>query len=58
MNDGLLEIQLAVSRDGVRFQRPDRTPYIPLDVKGTWHAGQMYMGGRHDQEGKQTFPIL
>jgi len=55
VNDGLLEIQLAVSRDGVRFQRPDRTPYIPLDVKGTWHAGQMYMGVGMIRRGDRFF---
>lgn len=42
-NDGLLEIQLAVSRDGVRFERPDRTPYVPLGVQGGPQGGSLYM---------------
>jgi len=42
-NDGLLEVQLAVSRDGVRFERPDRRPYIPLGVRGGPEGGSIYM---------------
>jgi hypothetical protein len=43
-NDGLLDIQLAVSRDGVTFQRPIRSPYIPLGLRGGPEGGSMYMG--------------
>jgi hypothetical protein len=42
-NDGLLDIQLAVSRDGVTFQRPIRSPYIPLGLRGGLEGGSMYM---------------
>jgi len=42
-NDGTLDIQLAVSRDGVFFSRPDRRPYVPLGMAGTWDGGQLYM---------------
>lgn len=43
-NDGTLDIQLAVSRDGVFFTRPDRQPYVPLGMAGAWDGGQLYMG--------------
>ena len=44
MNDGLVEVQLAVSRDGVRFERPDRSrAYIPLGIRGGPQGGSIYM---------------
>ena len=33
-NDGLMDIQLAVSRDGVTWTRPDRRPYVGIDAEG------------------------
>ncbi len=33
-NDGLMEIQLAVSRDGITWERPDRRPYVRIDPDG------------------------
>ncbi len=42
-NDGFLEIQLAVSRDGLQFTRPDRRAYVPLGVRGSSDGGAMYM---------------
>lgn len=42
-NDGPIEIQLAVSRDGVNFSRPDRRPYVPLGLAGEWDGGQSFM---------------
>ena len=43
-NDGLLDIQLAVSRDGVYFERPDRGhAYVPLGVRGGPQGGSLYM---------------
>ena len=33
-NDGLMDIQLAVSRDGVTWSRPDRRPYVGIDAEG------------------------
>ena len=43
-NDGPVEVQLAVSRDGAVFSRPDRRPYVPLGPAGSWDGGQTYMG--------------
>ena len=42
-NDGPLDIQLAVSRDGVRFERVERAPYIRLGPAGTGDGGSLYM---------------
>jgi len=42
-NDGLLDIQLAISRDGKDFVRPDRSPYIPLGVEGSRESKCLYM---------------
>ena len=42
-NDGLLDIQMAVSRDGVTFQRLERAPYIPLGLEGEPDALSNYM---------------
>ena len=33
-NDGLMDVQLAVSRDGVTWSRPDRRPYVGIDAEG------------------------
>ncbi len=38
-NDGVQDVQLAVSRDGVRWQRPERRPYIARGSEGSWDAG-------------------
>jgi hypothetical protein len=43
-NDGLLDIQMAISRDGVTFERPIRSPYIPLGVRGGPEGGSLYLG--------------
>jgi len=42
-NDGYLDIQMAVSRDGVKWDRLSRDPYVPLGLEGTLDSSQMYM---------------
>lgn len=42
-NDGLLDIHLAVSSDGVNWTRPSREPYVPLGLDGSPDASQAYM---------------
>ena len=42
-NSGPLEVQLAVSRDGIMWSRPDRRPYVPPGLKGSWDCGTTYM---------------
>lgn len=41
---GLLEIQLAVSRDGVHWQRPSREPYFPTGLPDEWDRWFAVMG--------------
>ncbi|MBD03409.1 MAG: hypothetical protein CME24_03565 [Gemmatimonadetes bacterium] len=43
-NDGPVDIQLAVSRDGIAWTRPDRRPYVGLGLAGEYDGGQSYMG--------------
>jgi hypothetical protein len=33
---GLLEVQLAVSRDGIHWERPNREPYFPTGLADEW----------------------
>lgn len=33
---GMLEIQLAVSRDGIKWDRPSREPYFPMGLGDEW----------------------
>jgi len=42
-NDGLLDIQLFVSRDGVTFHRIERGPYIALSPEGAPDSKCLYM---------------
>jgi hypothetical protein len=40
-----LDIRLAVSRDGIRWSRPDReTAFIPLGKSNAFDSGSLYMG--------------
>jgi hypothetical protein len=39
-----LDIRLAVSRDGIRWTLPERTPFIPLGKSGEFDSGSLYMG--------------
>lgn len=41
---GLLEVQLAVSRDGIHWQRPTREPYIPMGLADEWDRWYAVMG--------------
>ncbi len=42
-NDGVLDIQLAVSRDGLKYLRLDRQPYIGRGPRGTRDSNSLYM---------------
>ncbi len=42
-NDGYLDIQMAVSRDGVHWTRPSRDPYVPMGLEGALDSSQLYM---------------
>ncbi|PYV14587.1 MAG: hypothetical protein DMG07_11640 [Acidobacteria bacterium] len=41
--DGYLDIQLATSRDGIRWERRFRTPYVRLGLEGSDDGGSIYM---------------
>ena len=41
---GPLEVQLAVSRDGVIWQRPSREPYFPMGLPDEWDRWYAVMG--------------
>ncbi len=42
-NDGPVDIQMAVSRDGVTYSRVERKPYVELGMKGQPDSGSVYM---------------
>jgi lysophospholipase L1-like esterase len=42
-NDGYLDIQMAVSRDGVNWTRPSREPYVPMGLDGSLDSSQLSM---------------
>ena len=42
VSDGPVDIQLAVSRDGIKWSRPDRKPYIRLNLYGQEAGGSIY----------------
>lgn len=41
---GMLEVQLAVSRDGVNWSRPSRDPYMPTGLPDEWDRWYAVMG--------------
>jgi len=41
---GMLEVQLAVSRDGASWSRPDRVPYVPNGLADEWDRWYTVMG--------------
>lgn len=41
---GLIESQLAVSRDGIHWERPDRRPYFPMGLPDEWDRWLTMMG--------------
>lgn len=41
---GLIETQMAVSRDGIRWSRPDRRPYFPMGMEDEWDRWLTIMG--------------
>ena len=42
-NDGCLNVQLSVSRDGINWSRPDRCPYVAPGLVGAWDGASTYM---------------
>jgi hypothetical protein len=54
-NDGLVDIQMAVSRDGVTFQRLSRAPYVPLSPEPAKDAKSLYMAVGMVRHGDDLF---
>lgn len=54
-NDGLLDIQMAVSRTGNDFQRVSREPYAPLGVEGEIDARNLYMAAGLVRNGNEIY---
>jgi hypothetical protein len=42
--EGVLDVQFAASRDGIRWNRLERTPYLGLGVEGEIDSQQIYLG--------------
>ncbi|WP_422931454.1 hypothetical protein [Singulisphaera sp. PoT] len=43
-DDGMFEVQMAVSRDGITWERPDRRPYVPMGLPDEWDRWLAMMG--------------
>ncbi len=41
---GLIELQMAVSRDGIHWERPDRRPYLAMGLPDEWDRWLTMMG--------------
>ena len=54
-NDGPLDIQMALSRDGRKFNRVSRFPYIENGMKGSVDNGSMYMYVGMVRHGSEIF---
>ena len=53
--DGPVEIQLAVSRDGIHFARPQRKPYIRLGLPDEQDRGCVYPGQGMIRDGGKIY---
>jgi len=42
-NDGVFEMRLATSRDGIQFYYPSRSPFVPLGPSGEFDSGRVSM---------------
>jgi hypothetical protein len=56
-NAGPLHTQFAASRDGVRWERYDRRPFVDLGMKGEfdWASSRMIYGIVPDVEGREMY---
>jgi hypothetical protein len=54
-NDGLTDIQMAASRDGIAWTRLAREPYVALGVHGDIDCGQLYMADGMIRRGGKFF---
>ena len=54
-NDGVFETQLAVSRDGRHWSRPDRRPYVPYGLYGEGDGGIIMVGTGLIERGDEVY---
>ena len=54
-NDGVFEMRLATSRDGIHFRYPSRSPFVPLGVQGEFDSGLVYMAVGMIRRGPQLY---
>jgi hypothetical protein len=56
-NAGTLHTQFAASRDGIKWNRYDRRPFVPLGMKGEfdWASARMIHGLVPDTSGREMF---
>lgn len=54
-NDGTFETQLAVSRDGRVWRRPDRRPYVENDLYGEPDGGLIFVCGGMIRHGDEVY---
>lgn len=52
---GLMDVQLAVSRDGIRWSRPDRRPYVGMGLPDEWDRWLVMMGSGMVRRGSALF---
>lgn len=52
---GLIEVQMAVSRDGIHWSRPDRRPYFPMGLPNEWDRWLVMMGSGMVRHGNYLY---
>lgn len=52
---GLMEVQLAVSRDGIHWSRPDRRPYVGIGLPDEWDRWLTMMGAGMVRRGSYLY---
>jgi hypothetical protein len=57
VNAGPLDTQFAASRDGIKWERPDRRPFVPLGVKGEfdWVTARVFCGLVPSVDGREMY---
>ena len=57
-NDGLVDIQMATSRDGIQWTRPSRKPYVSLGTPDEVDFAQLYMAVGMLRRGRKNLSVL
>jgi hypothetical protein len=53
--NGPIEVQLAVSRDGINWNREDRSPYLPMGLSDEWDRWLGMMGSGMVRRGRYLY---